>query len=556
MPQNIDIHGWKKIKIYLPKPQRQCDCHINDPPPWTGEIHGLSQALMSKTVPMRAFWWIVILICLSLGATTTILVVLEYIQGPTATSTTIRLMNSMEFPAITICPKVPDSFNISGILSDVKETVPGISDEVAGDLIEFFVAGSGLENMNDVTYFNRTYLSHLNNLYKIWSEGYSVEGFFNIIQQRYGYQCEDLFYECQLAGKILDCCNDLMVKRVVMRRGLCYQTKPDINQTEADDIGRMVFSMRAPSSFTSKDSNYTQSQLIAYITDNHNVVTEFPRFYIYRNEWNRMKFTARYIELIKNKDVCTDKIFGRDAECMVRKWLLSNIIIPFNCTLPYLDGISKLPPTNGVCKPDVIADNYLDKIQYVWNSAVVNEECTPGCRRWDYQTTVQQSQTLTPFEDYTFNLEVSFNDLQYEYVKEVYTTSVPGFMSQIGGQFGFFLGLSIITFIQMTLYGLHSAIMFIKRHIQKKFPFCKVHPVDEYHANTSTITNSNTNYPPEKSISKEHIATLSQRVIHTVPASPVSTIIDSVDLPPHWGTRNIDRQRDNPMFSSSHLRSE
>lgn len=83
-------------------------------------------------------------------------------------------------------------------------------------------------------------------------------------------------------------------------------------------------------------------------------------------------------------------------------------------------------------------------------------QCIPGCHRWDYQTALQQSQTLVPFADYTFNLEASFNDLQaceayaaakltlipprtqllfqYEYVKEVYTTSVPGFMSQIGGK--------------------------------------------------------------------------------------------------------------------------
>ncbi|PIO61905.1 hypothetical protein TELCIR_16555, partial [Teladorsagia circumcincta] len=62
--------------------------------------------------------------------------------------------------------------------------------------------------------------------------------------------------------------------------------------------------------------------------------------------------------------------------------------------------------------------------------------CIPGCHRWDYQTALQQSQTLVPFSDYTFNLEASFNDLQYEYVREVYTTSVPGFMSQIGEDVG------------------------------------------------------------------------------------------------------------------------
>ncbi|CAI2357587.1 unnamed protein product [Caenorhabditis sp. 36 PRJEB53466] len=322
--------------MYLPKPQKQCDCHVNDPPPWTGEVHGLSQALMSKTLRMRIFWWIVILICISLGAFFTILIIIEYIQGPTATSTTIRL------------------------------------------------------------------------------------------------------------------------------------------------------------------------------------------------------------------------IFGRDAECLVRKWYLSNIIIPYNCTLPYLKTITKLPPTNGVCKPDVIADNYLDKIQYVWNSAAVNEECTPGCNRWDYQTSVQQSQTLSPFDEYTFNLEASFNDLQYEYVKEVYTTSIPGFMSQIGGQFGFFLGLSIITIVQMLLYGFHSAFMFLRKHIQRKFPFCKIHPSDDYPRSTMTFDNSTNIYPPEKSFPKEHIATLSRRVITTSPPSPVSTVIDSVDLPPHWGLRNVDRSRENPLFINKH----
>ncbi|CAL2049090.1 unnamed protein product [Caenorhabditis brenneri] len=551
MPDRITTAGWKHVHMYLPKPQKQCDCHINDPPPWTGEVHGLSQALMSKTLRMRIFWWIVIIICISLGAFTTLLIIIEYIQGPTATSTTIRLVNSLEFPAITICPKVPDSFNISGIRGDIKESLPDISNETADDLLEYFVAGSGLENMNDVTYFNRTYLSHLNNYYKIWSEGYSVDGFFEIIQQKYGYKCQDLFYECQLAGKVLDCCNDLMVRRVVMRRGICYQTRRDVNQSEADDIGRIVFSLKAPSSYTSVKNNYKQTQLIVYVTDNHNVVTEFPRFYLYPNEWNRMRFTARLIELIQNKGVCTNHIFGRDAECMVRKWYLSNIIIPFNCTLPYLKSITKLPPTTGVCKPDVIADNYLDKIQYVWNSAEVNEECTPGCNRWDYQTSVQQSQTLSPFEDYTFNLEASFNDLQYEYVKEVYTTSIPGFMSQIGGQFGFFLGLSIITLIQMVLYGFHSAFMFAKKHIQKKFPFCKIHPSDDYTRPPIVMDHSTNIYPPEKNISKEHIATLSRRVIATTPPSPVSTVIDSVDLPPHWGLRNIDRERENPLYGNN-----
>lgn len=127
--------------------------------------------------------------------------------------------------------------------------------------------------------------------------------------------------------------------------------------------------------------------MVVYITDNYVDVVDFPRYYLYENEWNRMRFTARYIELIQNKDVCTNQvrlivfpsqssffwIFGRNAQCLIRKWLLSNIVYPFNCTLPYLQDIGNLPPHNGICPPAVIADSYYNNVQLVWNSAHVTE---------------------------------------------------------------------------------------------------------------------------------------------------------------------------------------
>ncbi|KAK6032668.1 hypothetical protein OSTOST_01145, partial [Ostertagia ostertagi] len=277
--------------------------------------------------------------------------------------------------------------------------------------------------MDDLSYFNRTYMSHLNQLYKIWSDGYTTEEFFNLIQEKYGYACDELFRECQLAGKIMNCCSDLFERQVVMRRGICFQTRKFVNQTEADDIGRIILSLKAPPSITNPYYNFTQPQIIVYITDNFNHVVDFPRFYLYPHEWNRMRFTARYIALIESEDVCTQRpqiivyitdnfnhvvdfprfylyphewnrmrftaryialiesedvctqrIFGKDAECVIRKWLLSNIVYPFNCTLSYLTDIGGLPPTTGVCKPEVIAENYYNNIQLVWNSASVNEE--------------------------------------------------------------------------------------------------------------------------------------------------------------------------------------
>lgn len=48
--------------------------------------------------------------------------------------------------------------------------------------------------------------------------------------------------------------------------------------------------------------------MVVYITDNYVDVVDFPRYYLYENEWNRMRFTARYIELIQNKAVCTNDV--------------------------------------------------------------------------------------------------------------------------------------------------------------------------------------------------------------------------------------------------------
>ncbi|VDM78842.1 unnamed protein product, partial [Strongylus vulgaris] len=265
------------------------------------------QALLSDTPVMKAFWWLIMIVCIMCGTITTTLVILEYVDGPTATSTTIRLVDSLELPAITICPKVPDAFNSTGLFADIYESLPGIDNVTANDLVKFWIGGSGLENMDDLAYFNRTYMSHLNSLYKTWSNGYSIDEFFNLMQGKYGYSCEELFQECQLAGKTMSCCNDLFVKQVVMRRGICFQTRKFVNQTEADDIGRLVLSIKAPPSITNPHYNYSQPQIIVYVTDNFRNVVDFPRFYLYPHEWNRMRFTARYIELIENEDVCTQK---------------------------------------------------------------------------------------------------------------------------------------------------------------------------------------------------------------------------------------------------------
>jgi len=62
------------------------------------------------------------------------------------------------------------------------------------------------------------------------------------------------------------------------------QTLRNVNQTEADDIGRLVLQMKMPPSITSPQYNFRQPQIIIYVNDNYEQVLDFPRFYLYPHE--------------------------------------------------------------------------------------------------------------------------------------------------------------------------------------------------------------------------------------------------------------------------------
>lgn len=88
---------------------------------------------------------------------------------------------SLELPAITICPKIADAFNLSPLFSDMRTSIPEITDEQCIDLLRFWIGGTGFENMKPLQTFNETYLSKLNEFYHKWSKGYTYEQFFNTI---------------------------------------------------------------------------------------------------------------------------------------------------------------------------------------------------------------------------------------------------------------------------------------------------------------------------------------------------------------------------------------
>nr|CAD2199563.1 unnamed protein product [Meloidogyne enterolobii] len=131
-----------------------------------------------------------------------------------------------------------------------------------------------------------------------------------------------------------------------------------------------------------------------------------------------MHFIARFIELLEHPNDCTNELVGKDANCFVRNWLTANVIDAFNCTVPYLEDTKGISNNLPICEVKVLAENYYNAIQLVHSGAVHSQECVPGCSRWEYGVSLQQSPALQPFVQHEFNLEISFYDLQYEHVKE------------------------------------------------------------------------------------------------------------------------------------------
>jgi hypothetical protein len=131
---------------------------------------------------------------------------------------------------MTVCPSLPDALNYEPLFNNIQTRLPDITNETAIDLISFWLAGSGLYYIQPAFYFNETSLVELAEMFKIWSDGYDTQSFFHMIQDEYGYKCEQLFKYCELGLKRRDCCKELFRPIWVLRRGVCYQTRRNINQ--------------------------------------------------------------------------------------------------------------------------------------------------------------------------------------------------------------------------------------------------------------------------------------------------------------------------------------
>ncbi|KAI1708076.1 amiloride-sensitive sodium channel domain-containing protein [Ditylenchus destructor] len=428
---------------YLAGARKKCTCRFL----WNYELHGLTAYLKAKTVGGRLLWSFTIAICIFLAATTTQTMFSDYLEHQTATLVTVRQRPEMKLPSIIICPKNPDALNYPKILRDMGKRLPHLDRVTLGRLLAFVIAGAGFSNVNEVLHqVSPNEMQRLSAMYRRWKGNRTLADFYTTLIEKNGYTCDELFQECHYGYQKLNCC-DIVRPYYVMLRGRCFRID-NFTQTDPDVLGKLSISMNQLHSRLSERSGL-QPQVIAYISDKYPDVATFPRFYLNFHMPIYVRVRARRMVLLPWNNQCTTLPQYKGKACYVIKWLELKVIKPLNCTVYYLRH--KIPGYP-VCDPETIVKNY----KTVTNVSMIgyNERCLPQCHRFDHRIRAFHSD-LIPYSIKkplpAFRLEMSYVDLEIERYEEVLTTSLPGFVSQLGGQSGLFIGVSACTIIQILL---------------------------------------------------------------------------------------------------------
>uniref|UniRef100_A0AC35G5D9 Uncharacterized protein n=1 Tax=Panagrolaimus sp. PS1159 TaxID=55785 RepID=A0AC35G5D9_9BILA len=232
----------------------------------------------------------------------------------TATRMTIRQKRDLRYPNITLCPKNPDSINLTMIKEDIYMYIPDLNDTDATNLITFAIAGSGFDNMDTIS--------------RRW---------------------DALLILCYYAGDKIPCC-DIFRFSYVMLRGRCLKLR-EFYQEDPALTGTLTIYMRGmPSQLIERGG--AQLQTILYVSDEYLDVATFPRYYLYPQKWNQLRLARQIISMLPNSPYCSNstEAIGRGT-CLVNSWLKSRIVNPLNCTLFYFQHkFPNLP----ICRPEAI----------------------------------------------------------------------------------------------------------------------------------------------------------------------------------------------------------
>uniref|UniRef100_A0A183C2J1 Acid-sensing ion channel 1-like n=1 Tax=Globodera pallida TaxID=36090 RepID=A0A183C2J1_GLOPA len=427
---------------------------------WRNQLHGFSFMLQRKSIAQRVVWFVVICLLFVMAVIFSVVLLKEYVDRRVVTLNTIHQVQRLHFPNISFCPKHVDTVNFTVIENDLRFHLPHLSDYRVNQLLMFAMAGAGFQHFDSYTKLvKRSEVEELADLFRHWRGDRSNLEFFKFFFEENGYKCEQLFQTCYYGKREIPCC-DLFRPNYVMMRGRCFIMR-EFAQTEPDEAGKLMFffhQMHSPF----LDAEGTQKQIVAYISQLYEDIPTFPRFYLNNHTWYRIRLKKRRISMLSPNPHCASEQTEKRGNCYVESWHRERVTKPFNCTIFYL---AHKNPELEVCDPKVIFLNYRSVLNMVSNRSAYQNltKCLPACQRdiidtQLYSNKFQDQRSNTGARNANFHLEASYDNLQVEYYEEQLTTTTTGFISQIGGQLSFFLGISSISVLQFFVVPVGNAL--------------------------------------------------------------------------------------------------
>uniref|UniRef100_A0A0K0E3X4 Acid-sensing ion channel 1 n=1 Tax=Strongyloides stercoralis TaxID=6248 RepID=A0A0K0E3X4_STRER len=436
---------------------------------WIEMLHGLEYSIQIKNKKSKIIWLIFIVIAVFISIYLTVITINEFFEDKTVTLNTIRRKNEILYHGISICPKYSDTFNYINVKNKILSIRNDLDNKTINDLIIYALAGGGFDNYNNLIkdfHSNKSYeLDNILNDIIIYFG--SLKNFYNYIFEEENFKCEDFFEECIFGNDVLNCC-ELFQPAFVLIRGKCYKLKK-IYQRDPDEISKLRLVLK-PLSSIFLNNNKSQEQLVIYNSPRSESIGLFPRYYIHNKDWNRFRFTKRMYKLFHNKGNCNnDKNYKGLSICYTNGWIKQKIHDKFNCTFFYINNNQFNLP---ICSPKIIVENY----EEIMTNKPIKINCNQACTREEVETTLITkpfSSTLANIKDYSnpkIHIEMSYERLQEYIFEDVLVTTASGFISELGGHTGLFVGFTIITIIQ--------ALFFLVRYIFKEFSKMKLENVN------------------------------------------------------------------------------
>ncbi|VDN60731.1 unnamed protein product [Dracunculus medinensis] len=369
----------------------------------------------------------------------------EYIERPTSTRIVLKSVEKLLLPQVTICPTTPMTVDVARLMFVMRSNPQfrNLENKTMVDFTYFMLAGSGFQKMDMlIARWNESYINFLTAIYDTMRNELDTRTFFYRI----------------------------FIPAYTIRRGKCFKTVQSLYQTNQDELGKFRLQIRLPKVM---DVIPKQDQILLFIGEAKPEIEPYPRYYLYFQQYAKVRLAARQLNLLPGTEHCSNEYANvGTATCYLIKWIVDNLEKPFNCTYPYMDKIrnTSLPS----CDAEIIVKNYKKTVNAEGNNI---HECILSCKRWQYF--VDLDRTLGPskedsggLEDYKFRVDLSYDNLQYEQLSEIYILTAFGLLAQIGGQLSLFLGTSILGLIQVTL----MVTILCKRTLKRAF-----HP-DSYEA--------------------------------------------------------------------------